>query len=361
MNSAIRAMAAYCYSRGHTPYAIHNGWTGLARHESVRELSWLEVEEWMIHGGCEIGTNRNLPDTDIGMIAYYFQKYKFDGLIIVGGFEAFASLHQLEEARASYPAFRIPMVCIPATISNNVPGTEYSLGTDTCLNALVNYCDVIKQSASASRRRVFVVEVQGGNSGFVAAYAGLVTGAHAVYLPEEGISLRQLESDIDYIKESFENDQGQNRAGKLILRNEKSSNTLSTEIIVNIIRDESKGRFDARTAIPGHVQQGGNPSPMDRVRATRFAIQACQFIENHQDLSTGATPTAAGQSQLAMINEQRKTAAVLGVRSSKLVFSPIDQLWAFETELKERRPKKIHWMHMARTADRLVGRVKVDK
>lgn len=355
MNSAIRAMAAYCYSRGHKPFAIHNGWTGLARHESIRELSWLEVEDWMIRGGCEIGTNRNLPNTDIGMIAYYFQKYKFDGLIIIGGFEAFASLHQLEEARPSYPAFRIPMVCIPATISNNVPGTEYSLGTDTCLNALVNYCDVIKLSASASRRRVFVVEVQGGNSGFVAAYAGLVTGAQAVYLPEEGISLRQLESDIEYIKESFENDQGMNRAGKLILRNENSSNTLSTEIIVNIIRDEAKGRFDARTAIPGHAQQGGNPSPMDRARATRFAIQACQFIEKHQNAGIIA------QTKLAMQNEQRKTAVVLGVRSSKLVFSPIDQLWAFDTDHKQRRPKKVHWMNLARTADRLVGRVKLDK
>lgn len=361
MNSAIRAVAAYCYSRGHKPFAIHNGWSGLARHESVHPLNWLEVEEWMIRGGCEIGTNRSLPDTDIGMVAYYFQKYKFDGLIIIGGFEAFASLQQLEVARASYPAFRIPMVCIPATISNNVPGTEYSLGTDTCLNSLVTYCDVIKQSASASRRRVFVVEVQGGNSGYVASYAGLVTGAHAVYLPEDGISLRQLEADIDYLKESFENDGGMTRAGKLILRNEKSSSTLSTEIITNIIRDEAKGRFDARSAVPGHVQQGGNPSPMDRVRATRFAIQACEFIERSID-SISREPessTASLSERLARTNEERKTAAVLGVRSSKLVFSPIDQVWAFETEHKERRPKKDHWKLMARTGDRLVGRVKV--
>lgn len=362
MNSAIRAMAAYCYSRGHKPFAIHNGWTGLARHESVRPLNWLEVEEWMIRGGCEIGTNRSLPDTDIGMIAYYFQKYKFDGLIIIGGFEAFASLQQLEAARPSYPAFRIPMVCIPATISNNVPGTEYSLGTDTCLNALVSYCDVIKQSASASRRRVFVVEVQGGNSGFITSYAGLVTGAYATYLPEEGITLRQLESDIELLKESFDKDGGMNRAGKLILRNEKSSDTLSTEIITNIIRDEAKGHFDSRTAIPGHVQQGGNPSPMDRVRATRFAIQACQFIERGCAQIASLDPVE-GDSEAVIFEKMHKTlktATVLGVRSSKLVFSPIDQLWAYETEHKERRPKKVHWMYLARTADRLVGRTKVD-
>lgn len=337
MNSAIRAMAAYCFSRGHKAYAIHNGFSGLARHESVRELGWLEVEEWVMHGGSEIGTNRTLPDVDIGMIAYYFQKYRFDGLIIIGGFEAFHSLHQLEQARASYPAFRIPMVCIPATISNNVPGTEYSLGTDTCLNALVDYCDVIKQSASASRRRVFVVEVQGGNSGFVAAYAGLVTGAQATYLPEKGITLRQLESDIDYLKALFDNDRGENRAGKLILRNEKSSHTFSTDILVSIIRDESRGRFDARTAIPGHVQQGGNPSSLDRVRATRFAIQSCKFIEK----TDGSLPGSA---------------AVVGIRASKLVFTGIAQLWDYETEHEERRPKRSHWVGLAKVADTLVGR-----
>ena len=145
------------------------------------------------------------------------------------------------------------------------------------------------------------------------------------------------------------------------MRNEKSSSTLSTEIITNIIRDEAKGRFDARSAIPGHVQQGGNPSPMDRVRATRFAIKACEFIERSVD-HISREPETAGVSvmdRLARVNEERKTAAVLGVRSSKLVFSPVDQVWAFETEHKERRPKKDHWKLMARTGDRLVNRVKV--
>lgn len=65
-----------------------------------------------------------------------------------------------DQARSAYPAFRIPMVCLPATISNNVPATEFSLGTDTALNVVVHYCDTIKQSASASRRRLFVVEVR---------------------------------------------------------------------------------------------------------------------------------------------------------------------------------------------------------
>lgn len=156
MNAATRAAALYCLSRGHRAFAVHNGFPGLVRHNSVRELTWLMVEAWAIRGGSEIGTNRSLPSEDMGMVAWYFQKYNFDGLLLIGGFEAYHALTELHEARTSYPAFRIPMTCLPATISNNVPGTEFSIGSDTCLNALVDYCDAIKQSASASRRRVFV-------------------------------------------------------------------------------------------------------------------------------------------------------------------------------------------------------------
>ncbi|ODQ66797.1 6-phosphofructokinase subunit alpha [Nadsonia fulvescens var. elongata DSM 6958] len=346
MNAAIRSAASYCFARGHKPYAIHNGWTGLARHESIRELNWLEVEEWCSKGGCEIGTNRNLPETDLGMIAYYFQKYKLDGLIIVGGFEAFNSLNQLENARINYPAFRIPMVCLPATVSNNVPGSEYSLGSDTCLNSLVEYCDVIKQSASSTRERVFVVEVQGGNSGYCATYAGLVTGAHAVYTPESGISLRLLESDIDFLKTQFKHDNGRDRAGKLILRNEKSSKTFTTQILADIIKEEAHGNFETRTAIPGHVQQGGIPSPMDRVRATRFAVKCVQFLESSQSIRD------------KHVSEQSDNYVVIGIRGATVVNTPIRRLYDFETNIGERRPKKAHWTKLGEVADMLVARPK---
>ena len=92
---------------------------------------------------------------------------------VIGGFEAYRALLILEAARKHYPAFHIPMVHLPATISNNVPMTEFSLGSDTSLNALVDACDAIKQSASASRNRVFVVEVQGGKCGYLATMGAL--------------------------------------------------------------------------------------------------------------------------------------------------------------------------------------------
>ncbi|RPB18604.1 6-phosphofructokinase [Terfezia boudieri ATCC MYA-4762] len=343
MNAATRAAATYCLSRGHRPFSVGNGFPGLCRHDSVRELTWLQVESWAIRGGSEIGTNRSLPSEDMGMVAWYFQKYRFDGLLIIGGFEAFHALSELQKARQSYPAFRIPMVCLPATISNNVPGTEYSLGSDTCLNALIDYCDAIKQSASASRRRVFVVEVQGGRSGYVATMAGLSVGALAVYTPEEGINLKMLESDIDHLKESFANDQGMNRAGKLILRNEKSSKTYTTELIANMIHEEAKGRFESRTSVPGHVQQGGTPTPMDRVRAVRLAIRCVQFLEDNV-----RTPEE--------ILADSSTASVIGIKGAAVIFSPISALENEDTDWKDRRPKSAFWLEFTDIADTLSGR-----
>ncbi len=73
----------------------------------------------------------------------------------------------MADARSVYPAFCIPMVHLPATVSNNVPGTDFSIGSDTALNAIIEACDRIKLSANASRKRVFVVEVQGGSCGYV--------------------------------------------------------------------------------------------------------------------------------------------------------------------------------------------------
>jgi len=172
MNAATRQAVRFCHARGHTPLAIHNGFDGLLE-DNVQEVSWLRVDNWTTRGGSELGTNRTLPNADLGSVAAALQRHDIDALLLVGGFEAFNSVLIMEQARAHYPSFQIPMIHLPATISNNVPLTDFSLGSDTSLNALVDACDAIKQSASASRNRVFVVETQGGNSGYIAALGAL--------------------------------------------------------------------------------------------------------------------------------------------------------------------------------------------
>jgi 6-phosphofructokinase 1 len=182
MNAATRAAVRYCIRQGHTPLAISNGFKGLLD-DNVYELSWLGVDNWMVRGGSELGTNRTLPDIDLGGVASKFQEHHLQAILMIGGFEAFSSLLILEDGRKYYPAFRIPMIHIPATISNNVPMTEFSLGSDTSLNALVSACDSIKQSASASRNRVFVVETQGGMCGYIATMGALAVCRFIFFTP----------------------------------------------------------------------------------------------------------------------------------------------------------------------------------
>lgn len=350
MNAATRAAVAYCLSRGHTPVALHNGFPGLCRHHadeplsSIREVTWLDAEGWAARGGSEIGTNRSLPSEDFATAAMCFEKYQIHGLFVIGGFEAFTAVSELRKARKDYAAFKIPMVILPATVSNNVPGTEYSIGSDTCLNALIEYCDAIKQSAAASRRRVFVVETQGGASGYVATLAGLSIGAVAVYTPEEGIHLSMLAADIAHLKEQFAKDKGANRSGKIILRNEKASKTYTTQVVADIIKEESEGRFDSRFAVPGHVQQGGTPSPMDRVRAVRFGVKSLQHMETFFDM----TPE--------QIDKDDMSCSVIGIRGAKVKFGAMKYIEENETDWKDRRPKDEFWIDLVGVVDTLSGR-----
>lgn len=235
-------------------------------------------------------------------------------------------------------------VVIPATISNNVPGTEYSIGSDTCLNALIQYCDACRQSASASRRRVFVIETQGGESGYIATVAGLSIGALAVYTPEEGINIKMLDRDIDHLRDVFTKDRGNSRSGKVILVNEKASKTYSVQIIAQMIAEAGKGKFESRHGVPGHFQQGTTPSPMDRVRAVRFATKAMQHIESFAGLDPDE------------IEDDPLSVTVIGIKGSKLLFSPMEQVEKKETEWHRRRPKHEFWMALKETVDTLSGR-----
>ena len=237
MNAATRAAVRYCVKQGHVPLVVYNGFRGLLD-DNIHEVSWLGVDGWTARGGSELGTNRTLPDVDLGAVASRFQEHNLHALMLIGGFEAFNSLLILDNARKLYPSFNIPMVHLPATISNNVPLTEFSLGSDTSLNALVDACDSIKQSASASRNRVFVVETQGGKCGYIATMGALAvctpfltpvfyllgfgwcnkTGASLVYTPEQGMDLDLLRDDVKFLKLRFGLDVKGKSEGRLVIR-----------------------------------------------------------------------------------------------------------------------------------------------
>lgn len=212
------------------------------------------------------------------------------------------------------------------------------------MNALIQYSDACRQSASASRRRVFVIETQGGESGYIATVAGLSIGALAVYTPEEGINIKMLDRDMDHLTEVFKKDRGLSRSGKVILVNEKASKTYNVQMIAQMIAEAGKGKFESRHGVPGHFQQGTTPSPMDRVRAVRFATKAMQHLESF-----------AGLSHEDIVDEPMSV-TVVGIKGSKLLFSPMETVERKETEWQRRRPKHEFWMALKETVDTLSGR-----
>lgn len=347
MNAAVRAAVRYARNRGHVPFGIHNGFPGLMA-GLVKELKWMDVDGWIAHGGSELGTNRDQPSLDLGMVSYQLQKFNIQSLILVGGFEAYTACLEMNNARNVYPAFCMPMVHIPATISNNVPGTEFSLGCDTSLNAIMDACDAIKQSATASRKRVFVVEVHGGKSGFLAVMSGLAVGATSVYIPEEGINLARLQKDVRHLCQRYGEDAEGKSQGRVIIRSESASKTYTTDIVSAIIKEEGHQQFDSRTAILGHIQQGNSPSPLDRVRATRSAVCAIDFLESHIEHDATNGPT--------VYTKDPSSIAVAGIQGSNVSFTSVEDLLK-DTDMKNRKPIQTWWMDYKRTGNLLARRL----
>lgn len=373
MNAATRTITRTCINKGHTVLGISNGFAGLIRGE-VRELTWADQFSWQFKGGSDLGTSRahprplsTMPEispkghgdfVDLGMIAFSLQRFNIQSLIIIGGFEAFTSQLVLTHARTYFPPFCIPMVQLPATVSNNVPGTDYSIGCDTALNSILSACDTLKLSATASRNRVFVVEVQGGNCGYLASLGGLVSGATTLYTPEEGISIKQIEEDIRHLKNRYrtEKEAGFPSEGRVIIVSENASSTYKADVIAKILKAEGKGLFDARTATLGHLQQGSAPSPLDRIRATSLAYKCVNWIietvlQVREEEAHGLTavPGRTHDEQKAFshylpLGYTRKPehSCVVGILGSAIVLTPIEKLLP-ETELVERRSKKQWW------------------
>ena len=145
--------------------------------------------------GAEIGTNRYMPSgAAIAQIAKQVAAHRINGLLMAGGWAGYQARSRAAPAPPALRRPRHPIVCLPMTINNDVPGTELSIGSDTALNSIVADVDKIRQSAVATRR-VFVVEVMGRECGYLALLSGLATGAERIYLPEEGITLDDLTAD----------------------------------------------------------------------------------------------------------------------------------------------------------------------
>lgn len=273
MNTAARAAIRLGLDAGHIMLSVHNGFEGLIDGE-VEAMDWMSVSGWATRGGSMLGTTRRIPKgRDLYSIARVIEDHKIDALLLIGGWTAYEAAFTMLSNRPNFPSFNIPMVCLPASINNNLPGSEFSIGADTALNSIVDAVDKIKQSAVATRR-CFVVEVMGHYCGYLALMGGMATGAERVYMHEEGVKLRDLETDVEKMLRGF-------HAGKrlgLIIRNEYANKVYDTKFVCSLFEEEGQDVFDVRPAILGHLQQGGDPSPFDRIQASRLARMCLEHL-----------------------------------------------------------------------------------
>ncbi|CAI4220614.1 unnamed protein product, partial [Auanema sp. JU1783] len=236
---------------------------------------WRDVTNWVMYGGSFLGTQKQLPDEKtIPKIAEQLKKYNIQALLIVGGFEAFNSVQILSQWRDKFPSLCIPMTVIPCTISNNVPGTSLSLGSDTAVNEICALIDKIKQSATGTKRRVFIIETMGGYCGYLATLSALASGADNAYIFEEKFTVSDIIDDVRVIATKME--KGVQRY--LIVRNECANKNFTTDFVQQLFKEEGKGAFSTRINVLGHAQQGGSPTPFDRNMGTKLAARALEYL-----------------------------------------------------------------------------------
>lgn len=330
MNNAVRAAVRLGLDRGYTVLAIKNGFRGL-RDGEVQELGWMDVSGWVSDGGAEIGTNRYIPSgAAIEQIAKQVTAHRIDGLIVAGGRVGYQSAYVLHKARDAYSALDIPIACMPMTINNDVPATELSIGSDTALNSIIADVDKIRQSAVATRR-VFVVEVMGRDCGYLALLSGLASGAERIYMPETGITLDDLTADIAALASGFRSGE---RLG-LIIRSEGADPVYNTGFITALFEKEGGDLFDARQAILGHIQEGGDPSPFDRIHATSLTARCVEFLS--EQLEAGG-----------------RASAMVGFQSGRLQFTDLTSYPSL-VDPETRRPIEQRWMDRVTLAEIMRG------
>lgn len=321
MNATVRALVRSAAAHGDVVLGLAGSVVGLAAVEP-RELGWAEVDDWVDLPGAELGSRRTVLDEgSTQAVARTLEHHRLDALVLVGGLEAYRTAAVLQAAAGAHPALRVPTVCIPAAIDNNLPGADLSIGADTALNTVVEALDRLRTSASAARR-CFVVETMGGPSGYLPLMAGLAAGAERVYLPEDRLTVHDLARDAARMTEAF----AHGRSQWLALRGEQASRSYTADVMTRIFEEEGGDLFDVRQTVLGHVQQGAVPTPFDRLLATRLARTALAEIDRQL---TSGTPQGC----------------YVGEVDGRSRITPVDRL---EAELEERADRPLHpwWLEL---------------
>lgn len=283
MNPAVKCAADYAAQRGYAPFLVYDGLKGLIA-DRIFPASSERLSGIMHKGGTVLRSSRSPEFFDIEVRKNAYENLRARGigkLIVIGGDGSFRALNQF------YSDFQIPFAGIPATIDNDIAGTDYCLGVDTALNVIRQSIDSIRDTAS-SFSRAFVVEVMGRHCGYLALTTALTCGAEICLIPE-------IEYNLDTIGARISSEIAEGRGYIIAV---VAEGTKMAEYVTRYIND-SIG-MEARLTVLGHVQRGGSPTVYDRMMAYQLAIAAVDALEAgetnsimvYKDGSYGRVPIA---------------------------------------------------------------------
>ena len=263
MNAAVRAVVRAGIALGLRVHGVTRAYEGLARGE-IRELGARDVGGIIQRGGTMLQTARFPEFAKIEVQREALARlaaHGVDALVAIGGDGTMRGAAALE-------SLGFPVVGIPASIDNDVFGTDMAIGVDTALNTILDAIDKLRDTAS-SHQRAFIVETMGRNCGHLALMSGIIAGAEMTLIPEQEVSAEEVAAAV---RGAYE--RGKTHAIIVVSEGAKlHANALKEKL------DKMATGFDSRVTILGHVQRGGSPSAWDRLIAARFGVAAVERLQ----------------------------------------------------------------------------------
>ena len=261
MNAAVRAVTRTALHMGVKVWGIKGGYHGMLD-EEIFEMQSKDVSDIIQRGGTFLGTARckRFTTPEGRMLGYKnLVDRGIQGLVVVGGDGSLRGASTLSQETG------LPIVGLPGTIDNDVWGTDYTIGSDTAANTILDAMNKLRDTASA-HRRIIVLEVMGRNSGWLAMVAGISGGAEYILVPEEPYDIGQI---CDSMKAEYEK-------GKRYILMVVAEGAGRASELGPIIAE--KTGIDTRVSKLGHIQRGGSPSAIDRLNASRLGENAALAI-----------------------------------------------------------------------------------
>lgn len=263
MNAAIRSVVRTGIRLGLEVIGIEQGYVGMIEGK-MHALQLRDMANIIQRGGTFLKTGRSMDFMKPEFRKKAFENLRannIDALVCIGGDGSFRG------AKALWDEFQMPVVGIPGTIDNDIFGSDNSIGFDTAVNTALDAIDKIRDTAD-SHNRIFIVEVMGRNSGFIAANVGLACGAEDIFTPEGNTT---PDKAVEKIKES----QRRGKTSSILIAAEGQKPGRAYDL-ADAIR--KKCGIDPKVCILGHIQRGGAPTASDRVLASRLGAAAIDLL-----------------------------------------------------------------------------------